>query len=76
MLDFMVFPVVEKVIASSMGVLPSLREAVNLEKHHPKVAQWYKAMQETAAHNATSVPLEQVSDFLEGYAQHKPQYDM
>ena len=75
MLDFMVYPVMEKVVASSMKILDTLQDVVDLQKH-ANVAKWFQAMQDTPAYKATSVPMDKVAAFFDGYSQDKPDYDM
>ena len=75
MLDFMVYPIMEKVLAASAGTQDILRDITDLQKY-PNVAKWFQVMQETPAYQATAVPMEKVTKFLEGYAQHKPDYDL
>ena len=75
MLDFMVYPIMEKVLAASAGILDILRDITDLQKY-PNVAKWFQAMQETPANRATAVPIEKVTKFFDGYAQRKPDYDL
>ena len=70
----MVYPILEKVLASTQIVIPTLREVTDLQKY-PKVNTWYHAMRQTRAHKASEVPIEKVAHFFVSYAKRQPVYD-
>ena len=58
-----------------MKTLDILQDVVDLQKY-PNVAKWFQAMQDTLAHKATCVPMDKQAQFLVGYSQKEPEYDL
>ena len=75
MVDFMVYPMAEKLFAATSGPLEEFQSAIDLSKF-PKVEKWLKEIQETPMFKATSVPMEKITAYYDSVVQGHPQYDL
>ena len=74
MLDFMVYPMTEKLFAAISKPLRTFQDDIDLIKF-PKVKKWMEALQETPAFQAANIPLEKIATYYESVEQGRPQYD-
>ena len=74
MLDFMVYPMAEKLFAAISKPLRTFQDDIYLIKF-PKVKKWMQALQETPAFKAANIPLEKIATYYESVEQGRPQYD-
>ena len=75
MVDFMLYPMAEKLFAATSGPLKEFQSAIDLNKF-PKVERWYKAIQETPVFKATGVPMEEITAYYDSVVQGHPKYDL
>ena len=75
MVDFMVYPMAEKLFAATSGTLKEFQSAIDLSKF-PKVEKWLKAVQETPAFKATVVPMEEMALYYDSVVKGQPHYDL
>ena len=75
MVDFMVYPMAEKLFAATSGTVKEFQSTIDLSKF-PKVEKWFKAIQESPVFKETSVPMEKITAYYDSVVQGHPQYDL